>query len=145
MSYDTSGAFGWDDEVQIETSEYTLLEPGEHDFTVVGFDRDSHSGSEKISACDVAVYTLDFDGVRVKYKLYLHKKFNWKITQFFQSIGLIDADAENGSKFVYPWESCIGCKGRAVTGLREYNGSQYNEISKCLVPEKSATSDFGTL
>ena len=142
-------AFDWDDESTTEDSAFELLDPGEHDFVVVNFKRDQYNGGAKIPPCPMAVYTLDFDGVRVDERFYLDDSVKWRITQFFKAIKLIDPDTPSGSAIRWPWDNAIGCKGRAETRIREYeyNGEtrKTNDIAKFIVPKKSATADFGTL
>ena len=86
----TSREFGWDDEIQRDDT-FQVLPEGDYRFTVTRFERARHSGSEKIPACPKAVLTVAVSNAgasgEVQTNLFLHSKFEWKLCQFFVSIG----------------------------------------------------------
>ena len=48
---------GWDDQISVDGEQYVVLEEGDYDFTVTGFERGRFPGSAKIPACNKAVLT----------------------------------------------------------------------------------------
>ena len=47
---DNNYVFGWDDEINNESSDFVLLPEGDYDFTVDKFERARFDGSEKMPA-----------------------------------------------------------------------------------------------
>lgn len=112
---------GWDDEISNEPGGYILLEEGDYDFTVTGFERARFPGSAKIPPCAKAVLTLEVDTpqgpVRVKYDLILFSTLQWKIAEFCRAIG----QAAPGDALVRPrWNEMVGSCGRARFKVRTY-------------------------
>ena len=58
MSNDTmNGALSWDSQIEQE-SEFVVLPAGKYNFVVESMERGHFGGSEKMSACPMAVLTL---------------------------------------------------------------------------------------
>lgn len=119
---------GWDDEISNESGGYILLEDGDHDFTVTGFERGRFPGSAKIPPCAKAVLTLEVDApagaVKVKYDLILWTTLQWKIAEFCRSIG----QAAPGDATVKPrWNEMVGSCGRARFKVRTYTKKDGSE------------------
>ena len=56
--YDSSfREFGWDDEIQNDSTPFEVLPEGDYRFRVEKFERGRHSGSEKIPPCNKAKRT----------------------------------------------------------------------------------------
>ena len=55
---DLGRALGWEDDAQVQESEFVLLDPGVYDYQVVGFERGRFDGSKQMAACNVAKLTL---------------------------------------------------------------------------------------
>ena len=54
--YDSSfREFGWDDEIQNDSTPFEVLPEGDYRFRVEKFERGRHSGSEKIPPCNKAI------------------------------------------------------------------------------------------
>ncbi len=92
----SDGVFGWDDEIKEESS-FTLLPEGDYSFTIKKFEKGRYDGGEKIPACPKAivtftVYTNDGQSVDLQENFLLHKKMEWKLSEFFASIGLKKKD-----------------------------------------------------
>lgn len=145
MAYEND-AFGWDDSVETKDGgNFTLLEPGEYAYRVARFERQRFDGSEKMSACPMAVLTLalgNASGARSdeQVRLYLNKRQMWKITQFFKSCGLIDASLPEGTMVTLPWNRVVGATGRCMVKNRKWRGSDGverdgNEVESFVVPE----------
>lgn len=92
----SDGAFGWDDEIKEESS-FMLLPEGDYIFVIKKFDKGRYDGGGKISACPKAIvtftiYTGDGQCVDLQENFLLHKKMEWKLSEFFASVGLKKKD-----------------------------------------------------
>ena len=88
----SDGAFGWDDEIENEDA-FVLLPEGDYWFKIMKIDKGRYDGGPKISACPKAIVTLEIicpDGktVTLTEQLLLHQNVEWKLSQFFASIGM---------------------------------------------------------
>ena len=125
---------GWGDQIVADGGEFLLLDEGDYDFTVTAFERGRFPGSAKIPACNKAVLTLTVQTQKgeanAKYDLILWSSLEWKISEFFRSIG----QKKSGEAFVPRWNEVVGSKGRAHFKPRKYlkNGEErhVNDISK---------------
>ena len=122
-------ALGWDEEIKQE-SEFVLLEPGTYDFEVTGLEKAYFNGSEKMQPCPQARLELTIDKAKVFTNLFLNTKSEWKLSEFFISIGL----KKKGEPLKMQWNKVLGLKGKCEVSNREYNGKTYNEVSKFLEP-----------
>lgn len=117
------GVLGWDSTIEDDGQGFVLLEEGDYDFTVTGFERGQHDGSAKIPSCPKALLTLSIEtpsGVaEVKDQLILYKTMEWKLSSFFRSIGL----KKHGERLVPKWDQVLGASGRAHISKREYVGN----------------------
>lgn len=143
-------ALGWDDEAVASDKEYVLLEPGEYAYRVDGFERGRYDGGDKMGPCPVAKLTLSCSNAAgqqasVIVRLYLTKRQQWKLTQFFKSCGLVDASLSDGQAYRMPWDQVRGAIGRAEIGNREYQGRTYNEVVRFIVPEAQPKRTYGAL
>jgi hypothetical protein len=122
MAADTN-IMGWDDVIEDDGNGFILLEEGDYDFTVTGFERGRHNGSAKIPACNKAIITLSIDSpqgvAEVKENLILYKTMEWKISAFFRSLGL----KKHGERLTMDWDHVLGAAGRAHIVQREYIGN----------------------
>ncbi len=88
----TDGAFGWDDEIREENS-FTLLPEGIYRFQIKSFEKARFNGSDKLPACPKAVVSFvisapDGTSAELKENYLLHKKMEWKLSEFFAAVGL---------------------------------------------------------
>lgn len=111
---------GWEDEIENEGSPRRVLEPGEYPFTVLGFERARYAGSEKVAPCNQAILHLRVDAPdgesEMNVNLFLLKRFEWKLCQFFTSIGL----RQHGEKLRMNWAAVTGKTGRCRITKRTY-------------------------
>ena len=111
---------GWDDEITSDAGSYVLLEEGDYDFTVTNFERARFPGSAKIPPCNKAVLTLSVDTsagtASVKYDLILYSTLEWKLSEFFRSIG----QKKHGEPLRPRWNEVTGSRGRARFKVRTY-------------------------
>lgn len=127
---------GWDDEIQQESS-FILLPEGDYRFTVEKFDRARHDGTGKVPPCNKAivhfrVFSPDGSSVLLQENLFLHTKMEWKLSEFFASIGM----KQKGQAAQMNWSQVCGKSGVCHVKIRTYNkkdGSgtaQANQIDK---------------
>ena len=113
----------WDSTIEDDGQGFVLLEEGDYDFTVTGFERAQHNGSAKIPPCPKALLTLSVStpqGVaEIKESLILYKTMEWKISGFFRCIGM----KKHGERLVMDWDHVLGSAGRAHFVQREYVGN----------------------
>jgi len=140
--------FAWDDEIQNDGTPFQLLPEGDYDFTIKKFERARHNGSEKIPACNKAILTLDVFNQEtagtVLTNLFLHSKFEWKLCQFFTSIG----QRRHGEALRMNWGPVPGSTGRCHVGVRKWTGNdgrehESNEITEFYEPEEAPVQPAG--
>lgn len=107
----SDGVFGWDDEIKEESS-FILLPEGDYAFAIKKFDKGRYDGGDKIPACPKAivtftVYTPDGQSVDIQENFLLHKKMEWKLSEFFASVGLKKKD----EPIRMPWTPALIGKG----------------------------------
>lgn len=138
MSNEMGTAIGWDEE-RIENpnegSEFITLPDGKYSFTVAKFERGRFEGSAKMCACPKAILTLEIDGAELgtvshKHNLYLNKKCEGLLCQFFVSVGL----RKHGDPLVLAWNQLVGQSGLCEMGQRTHNDKTYNDVKKFLDP-----------
>ena len=131
---------GWDDEISQE-SNFVLLEPGDYDFTVTSFERKRFGGSDKMCACNQAVLHIDVGEATIFDNLFMNKKAEWRISQFFAAIG----QKQKGVPFVPNWNAVPGSSGRCKVGVRTWTGNdgeerKNNEIKEFYAPDPGPTT-----
>ncbi len=127
----------WDDTIDANADEFTLLEPGEYDFQVLGFERARWPGSPKLPPCPQAKVKLLVNGVTMEHNLFLHSKCEGLICAFFKAIGA----RKSGERLQMDWSKVAGANGRCVVGIRKWKGKdgterESNDISKFLPAEE---------
>lgn len=126
----------WDDEITAEAKEFTLLPPGTYDFVIKKpVERGRKPASDKMPACNKATITLSIpyndQEVEVLTTLLLHSKMEWKLSQFFECIGL----KKKGQPLRMKWNEILGCRGKVKLSHREYNGQTYNNADEFVLPK----------
>ena len=123
----------WNGEISNE-QQYIVLDEGDYDFVVTGFERGQHNGSEKVPPCKKAIVTISINtpagDVTIKKDFFLHSRFESVLCSFFTCLG----HRKPGETFRMDWTKVLGSRGRAHIGPRTYNGNQYNEIKRWLEP-----------
>lgn len=153
MSYNENNGYelDWDSEIENEGSEFIVAEPGDYDFTVTGFERGRFQGSTKMPPCNQAKLTIRLqipgsDGVcEFKHNLFLHSKTEWKLCEFFTSIG----QRKSGQRVAMNWNMAIGSKGRCKVSKRSFKNKDgkelwTNEIDKFYPPAADSTLPYRT-
>lgn len=114
---------GWGDSFQAEESSFKLLPAGEYNFTVTGFERKIYDGnSNKIqNGTPYAEVTLKVSGAEgeseVSDRIFMLKKWQWKLTQFFAGIG---QSPIIGQPFQPNWSNVVGSQGRVKLIVNKY-------------------------
>ncbi|MDH5114685.1 hypothetical protein OQI88_09320 [Lactococcus lactis] len=142
---------GWDDEVE-EGSPFVLLPEGNYPFTIIGLEKGIYekpaNRESKIPAnCPKATVTLEFitptgEKSTLTENFYLYKKMQWKINQFFTSIG---APKNPEGKVKMNWGTVLGAKGAASLVVNDYtdrsgNPAQNNRIKDFLEPTQQTAA-----
>lgn len=126
----------WDDTIE-EDGEFTLLEAGDYNFEVTEFER----SFTKTTNAPMAVLTLKvFDenaSTTIKERIVLKKSLEWKLSQFFRSIG----QKKHGEKLKMDWNKVVGSSGRCEVEIDSYtdqNGKEQknNRVKRFYDPEK---------
>lgn len=132
---------GWNDEIENDGPDFTLLPEGDYDFEVTEFERGRHPGSDKLPPCNKAVVSIRIKGEEgmstVKHQLFLHTKTEGLLCNFFTAIG----QRQKGQKVSMDWNKVVGSKGRAKVGIRKWKNDkgeelEFNDIKKFYEPEE---------
>ncbi|MDF9845201.1 MULTISPECIES: hypothetical protein [unclassified Paenibacillus] len=113
----------WEDEIEKDGGEFTLLPAGDYNFTVTKFERGRFSGSEKMPACNQAkleltVHSPEHGDVVIFHNLFLHTKTEGLLSNFFAGIG----QKRKGEKLRMNWQTVIGSKGRLKLEVNNFRG-----------------------
>lgn len=115
-----NGEMGWNDTIESDDQEYVILPEGEYTFKVKSFERGRYNGGSKIPACNEAILNIEIEAkegtVTIIDRLKLHKSMEWKLSQFFRSIG----QKKHGEKLVMDWNKVPGAVGRVLIKPRKY-------------------------
>lgn len=134
-------AMGWDDTIEND-SEFVLLPEDTYDFEILGFERKRFEGSTKMSACPKAELSIkltsEAGSATVKENLLLNKKVEWKLCQFFTSIGL----RKHGEPLRMNWSEVTGRKGKCKVSVNKYTNDkgeerEINRIKEFLEPNET--------
>jgi len=141
MNNNNNEVIGWGDSFTAEESEFTLISPGNYPFTVKEMERKIYDGNGKIpNGTPYAEVKCEVTGpegtTTISERLYLLKRMQWKLTQFFQSIG---QGVVIGQPFQPNWSTVVGSTGVAEITVREFNGNdgekkKSNNIKNFLKP-----------
>ena len=151
---DQNQVLDWDGVLENDGSEFPLLPEGDYPFEVTGFERGSFPGSEKMCACNKATLTLKIDSeqgtANIFDDLILHKRMEWKLSQFFRAIG----QKKKGERVTMNWNAVIGSRGRAHIVVNKYtdrNGQErennkvgkYLDYDESLIPKPAGVDENG--
>lgn len=124
MSNNIERELGWDDEIQKDGGEFTLLPAGDYNFTVTKFERARFAGSEKMPAChqaklELTVHSPEHGDVVIFHNLFLHTKTEGLLSNFFAGIG----QKKKGEKLKMNWQAVVGAKGRCKLEINRFKGN----------------------
>ena len=129
----------WDEQIENDGPDFTLLLEGDYDFVVVNFERGRHPGSEKLPPCNKAVVHIKIEApggmTIIKHNLFLHTITEGMLCAFFTGIG----QRKKGERVTMNWNSVVGSRGRAKVGIRKWTNDdgkviEMNEIKKFYEP-----------
>lgn len=128
MAENIERELGWDDQIENDNPEFTILPKGDYDFEIIEFERARHPGSEKLPPCNKAIVTVQCrgaDGIttNIKHNLFLHTKTEGLLCQFFTAIG----QRKKGEKITMNWNKVVGAKGRCKLGIRKWTSNKGEE------------------
>ena len=110
----------WNDEIEQDSSEFEVVPEGEYDFEVIKFERGRTDSDAKYPNCNQAIITLHVTNSvyagEITDRLILNKKLEWKLSQFFCSIG----QKTKGEKVRMNWPAVPGAHGRCKITIRSY-------------------------
>lgn len=139
----------WDSEIENEGSEFVVAEPGDYDFVVTAFERGRFQGSSKMPPCKQAKLTIRLEipegTCEIKHNLFLHSKTEWKLCEFFTSIG----QRQSGQRVAMNWNAVIGSRGRCKVSKRSFESNKEpgktlwaNDIDKFYPPQAPANGSL---
>lgn len=147
---------GWDDEVE-EGTPFVLLPEGNYPFTITGlekgiYEKPANRVSKIPANCPKATVTLEFttptgEKSTLTENFFLYKKMQWRINQFFTSIG---APKNSEGKVKMNWGTVLGAKGTASLYVNNYTDrndkpAQNNKIQDFLEPtQQNAAPGYQT-
>jgi hypothetical protein len=119
---------GWDDTIEKDGGEFTLLPPGDYDFTVTKVERGRFNGSEKMPPCNQAkleltVHSPEHGNVVVFHNLFLHTKTEGLLSNFFAGIG----QKKKGEPLKMNWPAVFGRTGRLKLEINKFRGRDGEE------------------
>lgn len=124
---DNNYVFGWDDEINNESSDFVLLPEGDYDFTVDKFERARFDGSEKMPACNKAVVTFTIwgadDSITITENFLLCSKMEWKLSSLFLAVGM----KKHGEPLRMNWSALPGSKGKCHVFIDTYKKNDGSE------------------
>lgn len=130
----------WDDAIEKEGGDFIVLPAGTYPFRVTKFTRGRFAGSDKMPACpkaelELTIFSQEHGEVTIFESLLLHTKTEWKLSEFFISIG----QKRKGEKVQMNWQAVIGSQGVCELEVNKYvnkNGkeSENNRVEKYLEP-----------
>lgn len=129
MSENYTGALSWDSTISQESS-FVLLEPGEYDFRVKKATRTVYTPSDRskireqspMLELELSVFNDKGQEATVFENLILHTVMEWKISEFFISIG----QKKPGEPFQPDWD-VEGATGRADIEINRYTNKDGQE------------------
>lgn len=126
---------GFDDVITEDAQAFVILPPGDYEFQVTNIDKARTSGEGKLPPCNMVKVTCTINSNKGKANiienLVLHTSLEWKLSQFFSSIG----QKKKGEPLKMDWNKVMGATGKCRVDNRTYNGDVFNEIKTFLMPD----------
>jgi len=142
MTQNTGTELGWNDTIENDGEGFQILPAGDYHYTITGFERARHPGSDKLPPCNKAIVSVRVANEQasgtLKHNLFLHTKTEGLLCEFFRSIG----QRKHGERLTMDWGKVTGSTGKCKVSVRKWtkqNGdiAESNEI-KFLDPEEPA-------
>ena len=105
----------WDSQIEDDSNGYKPLPDGNYIGRVKSVERSRHNGSEKIPPCPKAIIKFILQEEPGKTReitenLFIHKKVEWKLSQFFRAIG----QKQHGERITMNWAAVPGSRIRVA-------------------------------
>ena len=119
----------WDSYIENEGElRFVTLPEGDYDFEVTKFEKSNYEGSPKVKPCPMALLELTFTAPEVgksvvKERLFLDESVEWKLCEFFRSIG----QKQHGKGITMDWDKVLGAKGHAHLIVNSWEGQDGEE------------------
>lgn len=130
----------WDSGLDfVEEKEYSILPVGEYEFTVVNLEKTYSKTGSHMGVITLDIITDQGQHSTVKDYLVISESMTWKLSQFFQCVGL-QKKGEVLKKM--PWNKVVGAEGRVSIKHELYNDRESAKVNKYLSPvAKSKVED----
>ena len=119
QQYNEFEEIGYEGTIAEESGGFALLPEGDYDFTITKVTRGRFEGSAKMPACNSVTVELTIWGPQdktvISERFFLVRKFEWKLSQFFLSIGV----KKHGEPLVMRW-NIEGMKGKCKVYVDTY-------------------------
>ena len=142
-------ALDWNDTIEHDSPDFTLLPKGTYPFSVRAFERGEYAGGDKLPPCKKAVLTIEIDGgtlgtATITHNLFLHSRCEGLLCQFFTAIG----QRKHGEQLRMNWQQVTGARGMCEVGVRKWQGRngqemESSEITRFLEPEDKPAAATG--
>ena len=117
----------WTWKLTDDSDGYRLLQPGVYRARIKRFEQGEFKGSAKLSACPRAIITLAVETEKgqqeVNVSLLVHKKLEWRLSQFFRAIGR----KRHGEPLQMDWSGLVGLPLKVHISIRSYTNRDGEE------------------
>ena len=122
----------WDSGLDfVEEKEYSILPVGEYEFKVVNLEKTYSKAGSPMGVITLDIITDQGQHSTVKDYLVISESMAWKLSQFFQCVGL-QKKGEALKKM--PWNKVVGAEGRVSIRHETYNDKESAKVNKYLAP-----------
>lgn len=105
-------------------SEFTLLEAGDYNYTITNLEKTyTKSSGAPMAKVTLKVYD-DSNETNIVDNLVLQQNCEWKLSQFFRSIG----QKKHGQSYKMDWSKVIGSSGRCKVKKETYQNQDGKEV-----------------
>ena len=122
----------WDSGLDfIEEKEYSVLPVGEYEFIVVNLEKTYSKTGSPMGVITLDIITDQGQHSTVKDYLVISESMAWKLSSFFQCVGL-QKKGEVLKKM--PWNKVVGAEGRVSIKHETFNDKESAKVNKYLSP-----------
>lgn len=114
--------FDWDDEISYDGEPFSMVPPGDYNFEITNLEKTKTAKGDNMAKLTFKVYDDETEG-SITDNIVLIKRCEWKISQFFRSIGL----KKHGETIKMHWNKVLGAKGRIRIKKDSFIGKDGNE------------------
>ena len=122
----------WDSGLDfVEEKQYSILPVGEYEFTVLILEYTYSKAGSPMGVITLDIITDQGQHSTVKDYLVISESMAWKLSQFFQCVGL-QKKGEALKKM--PWNKVVGAEGRVSIKHETFNDKESAKVNKYLSP-----------